>query len=144
MKRTGSNVLVMAGVVGASLALGAAAALGSFQAEAGPGTGRASASWRVIGSGDDIGSGAVAGAAKHRVSRMAIRVRVTGQPVAHVWTVMLCSDGPFVRSNRGEFNLSAGVAKLLRPPIASPENCGVTAYARSTVGSVRIEILASP
>lgn len=153
-----SRLLAMAAAMSSFVMLGAAAALGSlaYVTDASSeidGSGRAT-TWRVIGRGGDIGSGAVAAVARHRTTRLAIRVRVTGQPsLAHVWTVVLCNHGPFVDSTRADFELRALVVKVLRPPMPYPENCGVTAYATTkaivsrsgntvTVGSVRIEILA--
>jgi hypothetical protein len=114
----------------------------------------ASSSWRVIGRGGDIGSGAVAAGATHRTTRLAIRVRVTGDPkIARVWTVVQCNHGPFVDSRGARFELRALVVKVLRPPMLYPENCGVTAYATTNAiasvsgntvrgGSVTIELLA--
>jgi hypothetical protein len=116
---------------------------------------RTASSWRIIGRGGDIGSGAVAAGSTHRTTRLAIRVRVTGDPkVASVWTVVQCNNGPFVDSRRAQFELRALVVKVLRPPMAGPENCGVTAYATTKAvvlvtpgntvrgGSVTIELLA--
>jgi hypothetical protein len=140
--------------------LGAAAALGSFaygnDASSAVDAPTSSTSWRIIGQGGDMGSGAVAGVSKHRTGRLAIRVRVTGEPkLAQVWTVVLCNHGPYVDSRADAFKLRAHVVKVLRPPMPYPENCGVTASARTsaiasvsgntvTAGSVGIDILASP
>jgi hypothetical protein len=101
--------------------------------------------WRVIGRATNEGSGyqlAVAAAAKRRVTTLAVRVRVTGQPnTAELHTVVTCSkDGPLgtvVLSRRDELTLAAPAMRVLRLPVPYPENCGVTAIATSKSVVVR-------
>jgi hypothetical protein len=87
----------------------------------------------VIGRASDAGDQvAVIAAAKRRTTKLAVRVRVTGQPkAANLHTVVTCSKaGPFrvgIFSRRGEFKVTAPAMRLLRLPIAYPENYGVTA-----------------
>ena len=107
--------------------------------------------WRVIGratvAGDQI---AVAVAAKRRTTRLAVRVRATEQSAtAELHTVVTCSkDGPFgpgVFSRRDKFTVTAPAFRVLRLPIAYPENCGVTVIGISHtvyMGHTTIEILA--
>ena len=115
----------------------------------------------MIGRATDAEGGeqiAVAVAAKYRTTRLAVRVRVTGRPkTAELHTVVTCTkDGPFgpgIFSRRDKFTVTAPAFRLLRLPIAYPENCGVTAIGISnslrvvvgnTVqpGRISVEILA--
>jgi hypothetical protein len=105
--------------------------------------------WRVIarGSGDQV---AIAGAAKRRTTKLAVRVRVPGRPktAAELHTVVTCSKAGYlgiaVFSRRDKFTVTAPALRVLRLPIAYPENCGVTVIGTSTAhaGHITVEILA--
>jgi hypothetical protein len=104
--------------------------------------------WRVIarGSGDQV---AIASAAKRRTTKLAVRVRVPGRPkTAELHTVVTCSKAGYlgigVFSRRDKFTVTAPAFRLLRLPIAYPENCGVTVIGTSTAhaGHITVEILA--
>ena len=106
--------------------------------------------WRVIGRGTDSGDQvAVASAAKRRTTKLAVRVRVTGLPnTAELHTVVTCSKAGYfgigVFSRRDKFRVTAPAFRVLRLPIAYPENCGVTVIGTSTThaGRITVEILA--
>jgi hypothetical protein len=105
--------------------------------------------WRVIGRGTDSGDQvAVASAAKRRTTKLAVRVRVTGlAKTAELNTVVTCSKAGYlgigVFSRRDKFTVTAPAFRVLRLPIAYPENCGVTVIGTSTAyaGRITVEIL---
>jgi hypothetical protein len=91
------------------------------------------------------------GRGKRRTTRLAVGVRVTGEPKkAELHTVVTCSKmgllGPGIFSRRDMFRVRAPAMRVLRLPIAYPENCAVTAVGISKMFSRRwritIEILA--
>lgn len=115
--------------------------------------------WRVIGRATDAGDQvAVAGAAKRRTTKLAVRVRVTGRPkTAELHTVVTCSKalylGTGVFTRRDKFMVTAPAFRVLRLPVVYPENCGVTVVGISNsvsrvvgntayVGRITVEILA--
>ena len=106
--------------------------------------------WRVIGRGTDSGDQvAVASAAKRRTTKLAVRVRVTRLPsTAELHTVVTCSKAGYfgigIFSRRDKFTVTAPAFRVLRLPIAYPENCGVTVIGTSTThaGRITVEILA--
>jgi hypothetical protein len=106
--------------------------------------------WRVIarGSGEQV---AIVSAAKRRTTKLAVRVRVKERPktAAALHTVVTCSKAGYlgigVFSRRDKFNVTAPALRVLRLPIAYPENCGVTVIGTTTAyaGHITVEILAS-
>ena len=93
--------------------------------------------WRVIGRATDAGTQvAVAVAAKRRTTKLAVRVRVTGAgTTAELHTVVTCSKAGYwgigVFSRRDKFTVAVPAFRVLRLPIAYPENCGVTVIGMS-------------
>jgi hypothetical protein len=108
--------------------------------------------WRVVARATDTGDQiAVAAAAKRQTTRLAVRVRVTGEPKkAELHTVVTCSKatglGRRVFSRRDAFTVTAPAMRVLRLPIGYPENCGVIAIGIGRIfsprGRITVEILA--
>jgi hypothetical protein len=118
--------------------------------------GSAEVRWKVIARASDGGDQvAVVAVAKRRVTKFAVRVRVTGEPkTAKLHAVVTCSKAGFGTFSRGQqFTLTGPAMRPLQLPVAYPENCGVTVIAigNSVVrvvgdtvytGRVTVEILA--
>jgi hypothetical protein len=115
-------------------------------------TGAGAQRWRVIGRGSDSGDlvAVAAAASKARSGPSAVRVRGWGRARdtrARVHTVFTCRGGSGVSSRRETFVLWPSVVRTLRPPIGSPDHCGVTAIAEVIDrffrrGGITVEILA--
>lgn len=95
--------------------------------------GAASQHWKVIARASDGGDQvAVVAAAKRRVTKLAIRARVTGSSkTAKLHTVVTCSKATYLGivtlSREQKFTLTGREMKVLQLPMPFPENCGVTA-----------------
>jgi hypothetical protein len=120
-------------VIGA-VTMVAASASGSLAMPSSSGDG-----WRMIARGIDSGDQvAVASAAKRRTTQLAVRVRVIGEPkTAELHTVVTCSKAGYlgigVFSRRDKFTVTAPALRVLRLPIAYPENCGVVVIGMSNI-----------
>ena len=93
----------------------------------------------------DSGSQIVAvGVGKSRATKFAIRAKVKGTPkTVKVHAVVLCSKlgylGPVTLSRSQRFTLTGSAMKVLQLPVASPENCGVTAIGISKAFDGRVQ-----
>jgi hypothetical protein len=111
--------------------------------------GSAQERWKVLARGSSSSDGvAIVAVAKRRATQFAVRARVTGTPqTVKLHAVVTCSKdtllGVATVSGQERFALAGPALRVLKLPVAYPENCGVTAIGvgNAARGRITVQIL---